>query len=308
MITKEAIESMPEQIAGDRAIPVTPGHDPFCLPLGKVQNAWTEASGDECAVMGLIHFEDEYRIATHGKSGLELVVLDFEDDPRPFTRREFNNIEHQQDAVSVDLANFDALQDYTKFASDVELIDDELVCDHRIGRHELVPGPFIQVVLSNLDTGVAAVAIGGWVLQRVMKFVNHTVDKTLEKVGDDLSDSFSMKMKRILRAYGSCRSDDRRPTVTQIVVPGNMELILLIKTEHNEEFPTIDLGKLSIEMEKYKDLLQEADSATFASVGIDDWKFQYLTTKSGKVVGTRECCERTVEKMDSISQGQDNEA
>ena len=307
LISKEAIESIPQQIAGDHALPIVPDHDPFCLPIGKVQQAWTESDGDQCIVKAVIHIEDAYQRATHEASGLELVILDFDENPKPFERRGFYDIEQQKNTLSVDLANFDDHQHYTEFVKDVQLIDDEMVCDNRIGRHSLVPEPFIQVVLSNLDTAVA-VAIGGWVLQRGMKFVNYTVDKTLEKVGDDFSDSFSMKMKKILGAYGSHQSDDNRPTVTQIVMPGNMELILLVKTEHNEEFPTMDLEKLAVEMEKYTDLLQEADSATFARVGINDWKFQYLTTQSGKVIGTHECCERTVEKMNSISQGRDKEA
>ena len=302
-ITREAIESIPDQIGGDRAIPVIPNHDPFCLPIGKIKEAWVEPHGDEYAAIVRMHIEDVHSIEMHRRSGVELVRLDFDDSPEPFLERGYTNREQPTDALTVDLANFDNPQDYTKFANDVSLIDDRIICDSAIGRHSLVPEPLIQFVLSDPEM-CAALAIGVWAFKRAEKFVRYTVDETLRKAADDISDSLSMKMKNILRAYRSHQSEHNRSSITQIVIPGNTELILLVKTELDEEFPTLDLKKITAEMEKYGDLLQEADSATFARVGINDWKFEYLTTRSGKVVGTRNCYERTKKLMRDMEKDQ----
>ena len=305
-ITREAIESVPEQVAGDKAIPFTVEHNPFCLPIGKIDEAWVEPYGEEFAVMARIYIEDTYTIATHRRSDAGLVRLDFKDSPKPFRTRSYQAIEQSQDTLAVDLANFDGLQDYTEFTKDISTIDDTISCNNGIQRYSLVPEPLLQFVISNPEI-TAALAVGGWIIHRIEKFVRYTVDETLRKMADDISDSLSMKMQRIVRAYECRRSDDNRDIVTQIVIPSDPELILLVKTKPGEDFPTIDLSKLTAEMEKYGDLLQDADSVTFARVGVNEWEFQYLATVSGKVIGTLECHKRTTEAMQSMKPDQDSE-
>ena len=189
-------------------------------------------------------------------------------------------------------------------ADDVALTDDDIACGHEIQRHALGPEPFIQLVVSNPELSAALT----WILWRIEKFVRYTVDETLRKTADDISDFLSMKIRRILRAYGSHRSKDNRSPVTQIVIPGDTELNLLVRTGVDEEFPTIDITKLTAEMEKHRDILQDADSATFARVGTNDWEFQYLKTRSGKVVGTLECYKRTEETMRRMGSDEHTEA
>ena len=199
------------------------------------------------------------------------------------------------------LANFAGPKDYEAFANQVYSIDEALSCDKGIQRYSVGPEPFLQLVVSNPEMSMA-MAVGVWVIARAERFVRYTVDETLRKVADDISDSLSRKMKAILRAYASRGSQDHRAAVTQIVIPGNLELILLVKTEVDEEFPNIDLAKLTAEMEKYGDLLQEAESAVFARVGGDHWKLQYLTMRSGQVIGTRDCYNRTIELLHGMGQ------
>ena len=304
--TREALESFPEQVAAGQAIPITVDHDPFCLPIGKVEEAWVEPFGEEYALVARIHIEDTYSVATHKRSGIDLVRLAFDDNTKPFGSRSYKKTEVRQDTLSVDLANFNSPQDYTAFANQVCAIDGTISCDNRIQRHAFGPEPYLHFVLSNPEIG-AAMTVGVWVLARVEKFVRYTVDETLRKVADDISDSLSMKMKDILRTYVSHRSQDNRASLAQIVIPGNLELILLVKTEVDEEFPAIELEKLAAEMEKYGDILQEAESAVFARVGINDWKLQYVTTRSGQVIGTLECYERTKEMFHRMKQSPGSE-
>ena len=304
MISKEAIESMPEQVAGEKAIPLTVDHDPFCLPIGKVQDAWVEQFGKEYVVMARFLVEDTYTVMNHKRSGVDLVKLDFEDNLKPFIDKRYKNTESQLDLVSVDLANFDGPMSYAAFAEEVSNIDDTIVCDNGIMRHALIPEPLLQFVLSNPELSTAMV-LGAWVTGRVEKFVRYTVDETLRKVADGISDGYSKKSKAIMKAYATRRTQDNRPTVTQIIIPGNPELILLVKADMAEEVPAINLRKLAAEMERYGDVLQMANSATFARTRVDNWEFQYLTTRSGKVIGTSDCYEMTMAAIRRIGRYQD---
>ena len=304
MVTREAIESIPEQVAGDRAIPFMVEHDPFCLPIGKIAEAWVEPFGNEHAVVARIHIEDICLIESHRGSGIDLVRLDFHDSPKPFIDKRYGSKDQPGDVLTVDLANFDNMQGYTAFANDVSLIDDKITCGHGIARHSLGPEPLIQLVLGNPVLGAAL----GIVIIGAGRFICYTVDATLKKAADDISDWLYVKIKNVLKAYGRHRSEDNRSCVTQIVIPGKMELILLVKTERDEEFPTIDLKKLVSEMEKYSDLLQEASSVTFARIGTNNWELQYMKTRSGKVIGTRECYERTLRRLGEMGQDRNLEA
>ena len=187
------------------------------------------------------------------------------------------------------------MEDYTRFADDVRLIDDSIVCDNGLGRHSLTPEPFIEFIVANPEIAL----ILAWLLRRAEKFARYTVDETFKIVGDYISGALSTRIIKILRAYTSRRSEDDRANVIQIIIPGELELCLLVKIEADEEFPTLCLKEIADEMEKYRDVLEEATRIILARVGTNDWKFLYATTQSGKVIGTRECYENTLETMKS---------
>lgn len=296
-MTKESLESASERANGDRAIPFVVDHDPFCMPLGKVTEAWVEPYEDEHALVTRTYIEDEIRYLTHTVHGTQLVCLDFKDAPKPF-RRKSEDTEENQITIGVDWANFDSRQEFLEFTNDVGKFDDEIICK-TLGRLSIVPEPLIQFIVANPELS-AALAVGAWMLRRVEKFVRYTVDETLRKAADDLSDSFSGKIRDIMTAYRNRQSEDDRPVLTEIIIPGDMDLILLTRTASGDEFPNIDLTSLTEAMEGHGELLQCAEEATFARAGNNDWEFQYLKTRSGRVMGTPECYERTVKKLETV--------
>ena len=302
-ITKEALEDAAQQANGARAIPLTLEHDPSLMPLGKVQEAWVEQSGKEHLLIARVSIEDSYLPGTHMRSGTELVTLLFADDPRPFILSAYTEIFGSSGALSIDLANFDSTVDYERFRQAVTLVDDSIACDNSLLRHSVTPEPIIQFVVSNPDISIA-LAVGTWMLHRVERFVRYTVDETLRKTADDISDALSMKLKGALKAYNRHRSHDTRPTTTQLIVPGGLTLVLLAKTEPNGHFANINLASLVVEMEKYGDILLKADKAVFQKSRTDAWQFVYLTTRSGEVIGSQDCCKRSVEAALKIGQGQ----
>ena len=71
-----------------------------------------------------------------------------------------------------------------------------------------------------------------------------------------------------------------------------------------ETLQTSTSPALVVEMEKYGDILLKADKAVFQKSRTDAWRFVYLTTRSGEVIGSQDCCQRSVEAALKIGQGQ----
>ena len=293
-LTKESLESASEQANGERAIPFTVGHDPFCMPIGKTTAAWVEPFEDGHALMARTYVEDDIHLLTHSFLDTQLVCLDFMEAPKPFIRR-YEDAEETAFIVGVDWANFDSIQKVHEFRNDVEQIDDGITC-RGLGRHSLGPEPLIEFVLSNPEIS----AVLAWVLWRTEKFIRYTVDETLRKIADDISDSLSHKIRDVIAAYGNRQSEDDRLILSKIVIPGDMDLTLLIRTARGGEFQNLDLSKLTAEMEKYGKLLKCAEEATFARLENNEWEFQYLKTRKGKVIGTLECYDRTVNEYQAM--------
>ena len=306
VFTKEALESAAEGANGDRAARMVANHDPFCMPYGKIVEAWVEPKGNHHVLVARMYVEDHVTQLIREKTGEQLALLDFAKYPKPFNKS-FENESHDQTEVHVDFVNFDSKQNYDSFLNEVKKIGDGLSCGRGFGRKSLIPEPFIQIVLSNSEAAIVASAIGLWLAVRVKRFIDHTIDETLRKVGDDLSDKLSAKIISVYESYKRYQAQDERPVVTQIIMPGDVELNLLTRTEHDAKHQGIDLGSLRAEIEKYSDLLQLADSVTFGREGAGNWKFLHMTTKTGKVIGTLDCFDRTLKVLNEVSKGPDSD-
>ena len=295
-ITREAIESLANHANGERALPFIVEHDPSCMPIGKITEVWTEPFGEGYAAMGRVHIEESARHVTHVKSATSLVHLDFAEAPRPFVRRRADE-ESPILIIRVDRANFQDEQSHASFLEAVGRIDEAIVC-REVGRHSLVPEPLIEFLLSDMHVK-AALAVGLWTLKRVEKFVRYTVDETLKKAADSITDILSLKMTKIVEAYRGRKAEDERPILIEITVPNDVNLILLMRIKPYGVFPRIDLENLTAEMEEYGDMLQQAEEVTFLRTDTG-WKFQYLKTRTGEVFGSEECYSRTLKRLRGV--------
>ena len=77
----------------------------------------------------------------------------------------------------------------------------------------------------------------------------------------------------------------------------DLDVVLITKTKRDQKFPKIALNEVVAELEKYGDLLQPAEEATLFRTGTKDWRLQHLTTRTGEVLGTSECYNRTIERV-----------
>lgn len=302
-ITKEAIDSLAAAMNGDRVAPIIgPEHDPFCLPLGKIIEAWVEPLGNEFAVGARLYFEDDIKQLTHSASGTQIVLLNFNKAPKPFKRKIWNE-EQSGILVNVDWANFDTKVQYDQFSGDIKQIDEEITCSNS-SRHSLVPEPIIQFVIANPELSLALAAGGSWILQRVGNFASYTIDETSKRIAEDISHPLNETLKRIFSSYKRHQSRDDRPILTESVIPGDVTLVLLARTR-GDEFHGMNMKSLTAEMEKYGDLLQHAEEATFAQTENGNWDFLHLKTRTGEVVGTLKCYERTAERFDELNRKSD---
>ena len=105
ILTREAIESI-GNADPTLAIPVNPGHDPFCMPIGKVEATWVEPYDEEFAAMAQLYIEDKYQHLTHIRTETSLVLLDFENSPKPFMKG-FTDTEGSQLTIATDLVPFE---------------------------------------------------------------------------------------------------------------------------------------------------------------------------------------------------------
>ena len=292
---RELLESIAEQANGERATPFTVEHDPFCMPLGKTVYAWVEPYEGEFALMSRIYIEDNPQEVVHEGSQTVWMCLNFEDAPRPFTRRTVDEDDSEVKMI-VDLTSFDGAEHSDEFLRDLQIIDSN-VSLRPDRRFSLELDPLVRFVLSDPVVYGILTSAGLWLLRRGEKFTSYTVDETLRKIGDEISDSWSRKLIGFFKAYKNHQSEDTRPILSQtFIAMDDIDLVLLAKMERDEEHPGIILEKLTMEMTKYADLLEDAEEITFNRVGIDDWELLYFKTRSGRVIGTKECYERTLQR------------
>lgn len=292
LITKEALQSLVDQLNTERSTPFIVEHDPTAMPIGKVTQAWLEPSGADWIAKGRIHVERSGRRVTHTQSGEELVYLEFKHAPAPFTRR-YEYRDSKAISVGTDSANFANIEEYLAFKEALERIDSR-IAQKEIGRHSAVPEPLIEFIFSYpvLQTFLAL-----WLLRRATKVATYVVDETLKKAADQLVDTISSKISKTVRAFREYQAEVDAPIVNQLVIPGQVTLVLLISLDAGDEFPGIDLKKLTREIEKYGDLLGDAEEARFSWSG-DSWKFLYMRTRSGQAIGTTECFDRTRRRLE----------
>ena len=84
--SRESLEGASEHMAG---LPVSIEHNPFLMPLGKVERAWTTEGNDGQSVLQQTSYfiTDDAETFTHQPSGIECARVIFEDSAGRFAVR-----------------------------------------------------------------------------------------------------------------------------------------------------------------------------------------------------------------------------
>ena len=295
--TRECLVDAAESFNGDRAIRRGLEHDPHYVPLGKTKSAEV-VDLDEESVLAVI-VDDTHNMVSknHEPTGTRIVELTFPNDTRPFTIHGENTFKSAL-TVTVDRVNFEDGEKLDAFLKATDP-DGDTVVDQPMVRRSLVPDPLIQFAISYPELAVVLTWIG-W---RGEEFLRYTVDQTLRKVGDDISEKVSRKIKMWLNRYDEQRAPHEQNVTSHLVIDAEPQIHLLTRTQEAEHNTEIGIESLVKQIELHQDLVKQADSITFArTTKAEDWKFLYLTSKSGNLVATEECYIHTLEALERLDE------
>ena len=292
----EGFAELPSQANGERALKSMLEHDAHYLPIGKVVDAAVQDLGKEILLTTVIDETHSLHHFKHSATGEAMIEMTFTNDTRPFVLHPFSD-ETPGLQASVDRVNFENWDECAQFMTEAK--DPALHADSiRLGvRRSLTPEPVIQFLLDYPELAL----LFGWVLKRGEKFLRYTIDKTLRKTGDDISDALSKRIRRVIKKYDNLRAPDDRCSTSHIVIRADPEINLLTKSENTKDNTDIGLSSLCQQLETYKDVLGTADSITFARSNKDDeWQLLYIETKSGHVIATTDCYEKTSKDLNIL--------
>ena len=76
-LKRETIEFFPDQVNGERSLPVLVEHDPYCMAIGKIKETRVEPFEDEYIAMARIHIKEDARstIKLNGMHYLEYTSI-----------------------------------------------------------------------------------------------------------------------------------------------------------------------------------------------------------------------------------------
>ena len=288
----EVLEMIADEMNGERALGFgKPNHNQFCMMYGKFENAWTETRDGRTAIVARCIYHEFARRECHAPSGIEIAILDFSENSRPFQRKSMEKAQICT-TVSVDPANFASQEDLIHFKTEVGKIDSSISCDDGLATKGLGEiEPLIQIVFSLFDSEIFWVVIGGG----LREFVIRTANSTLERAREDIADFLYARLKSIFEAYKRRLSRDQESSIVRITIQGAIEVNLVVRIRDEDDSLELKLDSLRGEMEKIRDLLQISDSVTFGYERENGWEFLYLTTKTGNLIGASKCFDRTME-------------
>ena len=288
--TTRAIMGLVNDLDNESAIRSMLEHDPHYVPIGKLAKASVEVRDEDFLLTTTIDDTHSTRNFNHQNTGSTMVEMTYTNDSRPFARHSFDEEPSTID-VRVDRANF---QDWNMFKEFERKTQDPINYADQTGlmvRRSLIPEPAIQFFIDYPELALALY----WVFRRGEKFLRYTIDKTARKVGDDLSEAISQRVRNVIGVYEKQRSSDDRNVTSHIVINAEPEINLLTKNTDVKGDTDISLSSLCNQMEAHKDILESAVSVTFArSSRSEQWQLRYIELSSGKVIATAECYDETM--------------
>jgi hypothetical protein len=277
-IAKEALESMASQIYNEHKIRLTVEHDITVPPIGKTLEGWVEARNDGEYQLVAIHevFEKEEEIELFDGS-LALKRESLRD------RHPFAGIEDQPPediVISYDLHMFSSKEDQSNFLENITNSSNLAFQVSEFGRKSWVPDPELIITVGK--------SIAGFWL--VKKAIDKAGDKIGEQISEDLSQFYSLVRSAVINVV-KYAIPKNRPITYIFKIPGTPHIEFVIRTTDS------NLVLSSILLEKQKEALEQAEQlhktlqAEYVQFLLDNngmWKFNYLLTNQGDVIGKKE--------------------
>lgn len=294
IITKEALDATAEQInCGHRPL-LTVEHDLTIPPFGKTVKAWVQPRNDgeyELVVENEIFDQILWAELT---DGTKLFKQESETDRHPFADR---YEDQTADAfLGYDWMNFDSEENIKSFIEDIRNQSDLEFSAHEFGRKSYIPDPEFLI-------GIAK-AVGAYLI--VKNVLNKTGDKVLELASEDIAKFYIFVKSFISSAVKYARPKNRpityvfvirdKPTVEFIARSTNADLVISAVSPEKLDAILVETNFIysAFEPAKVQYLLNTEGK----------WKFNYLQTNTGAVIGTEESLSRRIERIEVLRQRQ----
>lgn len=288
-MTKKALENAAQQI-NEGAVPgVGVDHDVLIPPIGKVVKAQVIKLED--GEFGLFAeqeiFEEKNTVEIRLPSG-ELAYMDTWSDTRPF----IDKYETASEKIEVlyDPVNFESEESMESLEN--ELNEDELIeiSTSNLLRKSIIPDPELIMHLSNR-------AIELLIAHKVLKSAGK---KITDDISNDLSNVYTTLRTTMIK-YAKYCVPKNRPVTYIIIAAGTPTIEFVIRTaDVTQVFDGITTEYLSTKIKEVEELNKSFDvqKIQFNFGENNEWEFNYLLTKDGKVIGSQESNKRRAKAVE----------
>lgn len=281
-LTKKALENAVDQINNGKYAPaIGIEHDSTIMPIGKTIKAeMVQLKDGEFAVV--VYQETFENINTTSISNFGTVYIASSVlDNRPFADTEPSN--YERTTIELDPVNFD----FNEFQNMCEELNQEYDINCKtIMRKSLIPDPEIVI---NFIKDTFLILCGAKVLE-----------KTVESFSEDAA-SIIDRLKRIVLSIIKNILPKNRPITYVLKENRGYILELIIRTNNvNTLFHALSsevLSHIIDDVDKFRSIIDEPTyKIQFIYNELNSkWEFNYLSTSTGKVIGSEKCYKRTTE-------------
>ena len=288
MMTRESLEGAAEALNNGSRQLFTVEHDATIPPLGKVLEAWVEPieDGEYQLVVTRETFEEPTWITL--PTGAKLLKQESEVDHNPFASR-YKGVSDGYE-LSCDWVNFESPESVQEFLDDIRNASGVDFTDSIFGRKSATPDPefFIRI----------AETIGAYLVAK--KVVDKAGDKVVDLVMEDVAKFYAF-VKAIAGSAIKYTLPKNRP-VTYIFVVSYAPVIEFIVRSNNPNsvLSAVSMDKLEKATSDAMDLHENlgADKIQYLLNQRGEWEFNYLLTRTGQVIGTKQAYSRRTKKIE----------
>ncbi|SDJ84831.1 hypothetical protein SAMN05421823_101249 [Catalinimonas alkaloidigena] len=277
LITKQGLESAADIINGDRKVRYSVEHMTGLPPLGKIVNAEViESEGHHYLTVEMLKY-DVYEEIEWDK---DLVKASCSSNDQPLNEPDFDI--SSQIKVSLDEANFETRADFEEYIQVLKQSNLDIETESFL-RKSIFNDPEIIVKIAEYYF--------------IYKFLRSALDKTVNKISDQLSDKFA---EDTIKLYDFIRQSVKELLVKAI--PKNRPISYVIKISGNPEvelFASIkepDLLMKALEFDELTNLKHKIteiknkivfEKIQFVLTKTGKWEFNFLLTNKGEAVGRK---------------------
>jgi len=299
VFSKQAVESVVGTLNDNaRAMAGIVNHDLSTIPFRKFVRARVIEESGKYGAEVTMAIGEAHQVLTHDVPDAELVLLEWQDDPKLFARIGQEGA-GEETKVTADLGDFEGLEQYEVFRHEIDATDG-VTPGNPMGRHSVDPTPIIEIVLANWEA-IAILAGSKWCLSRAERFVTGVTDELLARRVGPTCDLIEAKLADLRGLFARTRGkSDENVCVCLIASSDEIELVLLVSAGSEVERIDLYAEQLGEILDRYSSILDQADSAVLSLHEDGTWRFEYARLKDGNAIGTLDCAERTLEQLRAI--------